>query len=69
MRFTLSKTPFNLNVFPNIFDFKALGLDKLFVRDEHIFATRSYLLRKSAKKKCRMDILFFVSEGNVFWTS
>ena len=69
MRFTLSKTTCNLNVFPKIFDFKALGLNKLFVRDEHIFATRSYLLRKSAKIKCRMGILFFVSEGNVFLTN
>ena len=51
MGFTLSKTTFNLNVFSKIFDFRALGLHKLFVRVEHIFVTRSYLLRKCAKKK------------------
>ena len=69
MGFTLSKTTFNLNVFSKIFDFRALGLHKLFVRVEHIFVTRSYLLRKCAKKKCWMDISFLVSDGQVFLTN
>ena len=60
MGFTLSKTTFNLNVFSKIFDVRVLGMHKLFVRDEHIFVTRFCLLRKSAKKKCRMDIPFLV---------
>ena len=57
MGFKLSKTTFNLYVFSKIFDFRALGLH---IRDEHIFVTRSYPLRKCAKKKkCRMDISFW----------
>ena len=69
MGFTLSKTTFNLKLFSKIFDFRALGLHKLFARDEHIFVIRSYLLRKSAKKKCRMDTSFLVSDGQVFLTN
>ena len=59
MGFTLSKTTFNLNVFSKLFDLKASGLHKLFVRDEHIIATRSYLIRKCAKKK--------VSDGHIIF--
>ena len=69
MGFTLSKTTFHLNVFSKIFDFRALGVHKSFVRDEHIFVTRSYLSIKSAKEKCRMDISFLVSDGQVFLTN
>ena len=69
MGFTLSKTTFNLNVFSKIFDFRALGLHKLFVRVEHILVARSYLLRKCAKEKYRMDISFLVSDGQVFLTN
>ena len=69
MGFTLSKTTFNLNVFSKIFDFRALGVHTVFVRDEHIFVTRSYQLRKSAKEKCRMDISFLVSDRQVFLTN
>ena len=69
MGFTLSKTTFNLNVFSKIFDFRALGVHELFVRNEHTFVTRSYLLRKSANKKCRMDMSFLVSDGQVFLTN
>ena len=68
MGFTLSKTTFNLNVFSKIFDFRALGVHKLFTRDEHI-VTRPYLLRKSVKEKCWMDISFLVSDGQVFLTN
>ena len=49
MGFTLSKATFNLNVFSKIFDFRALGLHKLFVRDKHIFVTRSLILRVQRK--------------------
>ena len=69
MGFTLSKTTFNLNVFSKTIDFRALGLHKLFARVEHIFVTRSYLLKKCAKKKCPMDISFLVSEGQNFLTN
>ena len=69
MGFTLSKTTFNRNVFSKTFDFRALGVHKLFIRDKHIFVTRSYLLRKSAKEKCQMDISFFASDGQVFFTN
>ena len=69
MGFTLSKTTFNLNVFSKIFDFRALGVHTVFVRDEHIFVTRSYQLRKSAKEKCRMNISFLVSDRQVFLTN
>ena len=63
MGFTLSKTTFNLNVFSKTIDLRALGLHKLIVRVEHIFVTRSYLLKKCAKKSvgwtyhfwCRRD--------------
>ena len=63
MGFTLFKTTFNLNAFSKIFDFRALGLH---IRDEHIFAIRSYLLRKCVKKKCQMDISFFGVEQTSF---
>ena len=69
MGFALSKTTFNRNVFSKIFDFRALGVHKLFIRDKHIFVTRSYLLRKSAKEKCPIDISFFVPDGQVFFTN
>ena len=45
MGFTLSKTTFNLNVFSKTIDFRALGFHKLFVRVQHIFVARSYLLK------------------------
>ena len=55
--------------FPKIFDFRALGLHKLFIGDKHIFVTRSYVLKKCAKKKCQMDISFLVSDGQVLLTN
>ena len=69
MGFTLSKTTFNLNVFSKIFDFRALDVHKSFVRDEPIFVTRCYLSIKSAIEKCRMDMSFLVSDGQVFLTN
>ena len=67
--FSLPKATFNLNVFSKKIDSTALGLHKLLVRDEHIFVTRFYLLRKCAKKKCRMGMSFLVSDGQVFLTN
>ena len=57
------KQPLTLMFFQKKIDSRDLGLHKLFVGDEHIFVTRLYLLRKCAKKKCRMDMSFLVSDG------
>ena len=46
--------------FSKIFDFRGLGLHKLFVGDKHIFVTRSYVLRKCAKKSVGWTIIFGV---------
>ena len=59
MGFKLSKTTFNLNVFSKLFDFRALGVHKSFVSDEHIFVTRSYLINKVGKGK--------VSDGHIIF--
>ena len=59
MGLTISKATFNLNVFLKIFDFRALSLHKLFVRDKHIFVTCSYVLRKCAKKKVPDGLIIF----------
>ena len=58
MGFTISKVTFDFNVFSKIFDFRALGLHKLFVRDKHI--CYSFLC---TKKVCKEK----VSDGHIIF--